>query len=366
MELLEGRRIGPNILVGGGFPAPDAEATQTDIGQNRAMRYLGSKGSVAPQVLDLIGEVVPAGKLCDPFGGIGTIGAEAKRRGYEVWAGDQLEFAHAFQVARIEADRRPAFRRLTHLGSDRWRAIEKHLNGLPPRDGWFVQQYAIKRKFFTFDNATRVEAVRHEISQWISKGDVSSREAKLLRASLIDSADRVANTAGTYYAYLKRWHRKALQSFDFVLIPPTSGLRPCRTLVADASELVARRSWDVLYLDPPFNARRYGRYYHLPETLAGNSDYEVTGRAGMPARATPASDFYTPGKAAHALRELLDDADCRLLVLHYAPDGLIPEQVILDELEQRGTVTRWDLTARGYTTRKSPRSSQHHLYLMHA
>lgn len=126
------------------------------MSQNRPMRYLGSKGSVVEQVLDLIGIYVPGGSLCDPFGGIGTVGAAAKRRGYTVSAGDQLSFAHAFQVARIEIDRRPAFKKLRVLGLVGAADIQGHLEALPPRDGWVVREYARKRRFFSQANAERI------------------------------------------------------------------------------------------------------------------------------------------------------------------------------------------------------------------
>lgn len=329
------------------------------------MRYLGSKGSVVEQLLDLVEDRVPAGTLCDPFGGIGTVGAAAKQRGYAVTAGDQLAFAHAFQVARIEAGRRPAFKKLRPLGLHGAAAVEDHLSTLPDRTGWIVREYAQSRRFFTLANAAKLEAVNRKITDWAVSGALSQYEEKVLRASLINCADRVANTAGTYYAYLKAWDRKALKPFDFQLIAPTRGSGNCKVRLADAKDLVSSRSWDVLYLDPPFNGRNYGRYYHLPESLALGKTYAVTGRAGVPVREVPRSRFYSSSKAAAALRDLLKVADCQLLVFHYAPDGIIPADVIARELRKYGTVSRHVLDANGYTTKRVSRRRPHHLYLVH-
>jgi adenine-specific DNA-methyltransferase len=336
------------------------------MSQNRRMRYLGSKGSVVERVLDLIGTRIPNGTLCDPFGGIGTVGAAAKRRGYAVSAGDQLAFAHAFQVARIEASRRSAFKKLEHFSLHGASEVERHLSALPPRDGWIVREYAQERQFFTQINAEKLEAANQKIASWAAREALSVQEEKVLRASLVDSADRVANTAGTYYAYLKNWHRKALKPFEFRLLTPTPGNAKCKVWITDAQDLVSSRPWDVLYLDPPFNSRNYGRYYHFPESLALGAKYEVAGKAGMPVRDVPRSPFYSPSAAATALRSLIDQADYKLLVLHYAPDGIIPADTIVRELKQRGKVRRYVLDAKGYTTRPTPRRRPHHLYLVHA
>lgn len=55
----------------------------------------------------------------------------------------------------------------------------------------------------------------------VRMGLTSSKENSLLTASLIDSMDWVANTAGTYYAYLKGWSHKASRTFRFNLVQPT-------------------------------------------------------------------------------------------------------------------------------------------------
>lgn len=360
-----GRGLGNQNLVPRSEVSREQAPSHKDLGENRIMRYLGSKGSVVEQLLDLIEDRVPAGTLCDPFGGIGTVGAAAKQRGYTVTAGDQLAFAHAFQVARIEASRRPSFKKLQPFGLHGPAAVESHLCALPRKSGWIVREYAQNRSFFTVPNAGKLEAVSREISQWAASGALTEYEEKVLRASLIDCADRVANTAGTYYAYLKAWDRKALKSFDFRLIDPTPGCGGCRVRLADAKVLVSSRAWDVLYLDPPFNGRNYGRYYHFPESLALGRQYEVAGRAGVPVRTVPHSQFYSPATAATALGELIEVADCQLLVFHYAPDGIIPADVIMRELTKLGDVTRHDLDAQTYTTKRESRRRPHHLYLVH-
>ena len=288
------------------------------------MRYFGSKSFTVKLVYDLVSARIPSGSFCDPFGGIGVVGAFFKKKGYTIWCGDILTSAHYFQIARVERNRLPSFRKLRR-SLNLWSSDEvvQALNSGGKRNGWFVREYSEKRKFFTRSNALRINACRLQINRWCREGLLSRSENAVLLASLINSVDRVANTAGTYYAYLKEWYRKALRPFHFELLCPISGSSKCRSFLEEAKDLVRRSTFDVLYLDPPYNQRSYSRYYHLPETIARSEAPRLYGKAGMPRSVRPDSDFNKPAKAKQALKDLLSKARFRLLVFHYSDDGLI-------------------------------------------
>jgi len=329
------------------------------------MRYFGSKSSTLADLDRLICERVPEGSFCDCFGGIGTVGSYFKRLGYTVYTGDVLTFAHYFQIARVQIDELPPFRNLgSKLGVTGPEGVRGFLNQTRPRQGWFVREYSDQRQFFSRKNAMRIQACRATIQQWDRQGWLSSEERALLLASLIKAADRVANTAGTYYAYLKSWHRKALQDFHFEWIQSTPGNEACRSVLAPAVELAASRHFDVLYLDPPYNARSYGAYYHLPETLATGGTPPVRGSSGMPVRSFEPSEYNRRRFASRALECLLTTARFRLLAFHYADDGLIPPETIRDLLRRYGTVEEFILPSKGYTTQKASRIKNHRIYLV--
>ncbi|MHC4496206.1 MAG: DNA adenine methylase, partial [Planctomycetota bacterium] len=243
------------------------------------MRWFGSKQSTVKQVFELVAERVGPGLFCDPFGGIGVVGAFFKKRGYTVWSGDILTSAHYFQVARIERNRLPSFRKLRRaLRLSSPEEVVHMLNTGCGRDGWFVREYAEKRRFFTRANALRINACRLQINRWRRQRLLTRSEHAVVMASLIQSMDKIANTAGTYYAYLKDWYRKALRPFRFELLRPVSGSPDCRSLLSRAEDLVNKAEFDILYLDPPYNQRSYSRYYHLPETLARAEAPRVYGK----------------------------------------------------------------------------------------
>jgi len=333
--------------------------------RQKRMRYFGSKTSAVEQVFDLVAERAPSGTFCDPFGGIGTVGSYFKQKGYVVTSGDTLWFAHTYQVARIVQSRLPQFKRLkAALNLSCSEDVRRHLNSLQPVSSWLTREYAQQRRFFTVENARRIDACRRTIARWDRAGLLTYRERAVLVASLIDSMDKVANTAGTYYAFLKTWYRKAKRPFHFDFVLPTPGPRGCRAVRTEAGVLVGQTDVDVLYLDPPYNQRSSARYYHLPETMALGVTPRVHGAAGMPQRSFSISRFNTPGDAGNALQDLLEPARFRLLLFHYSDDGLVDGTAIRRTLRRYGEVDEYTLTATGYTNAKGCRSVKHRLYLV--
>jgi adenine-specific DNA-methyltransferase len=329
------------------------------------MRYFGSKASTTEQVYTIISSKIPMGTVCDPFGGIATIGSYFKSKGYSVWSGDLLTFAHYFQVARLEANKTPVFRRLRKaydLGS--LTDVIDYLNKESKQKGWFVEEYSKKRQFFTEKNAIQIEACKNKIEEWNSKKLLTQEEYAILISSLINSMDKVANTAGTYYAYLKQWHRKALHPFFFTLIPFTPGNNHCKCFLSEAQKLVSKCYFDILYLDPPYNERSYSHYYHLPETIALGLQPQLHGKSGMPNTKKVKSDFNRPQSAKKALEKILVNARFRLLAFHYADDGLIKQQEIVGILSKFGRIENHLLDTKGYVTSAIKRDVKQNLYLV--
>lgn len=329
------------------------------------MRYFGSKATTVERVYELIAERASSGTFCDAFGGLGFVGSHFKGKGYQVWTGDILTFAHYFQLARIQLNRTVSFRLLrSNMRLDTIEDVVDKLNTLKPRNGWLVEEYAKKRRFFTLENAMRAQSCRLQIDAWAKSKWLSDHERAVLLASLINSMDRVANTAGTYYAYLKSWHRKALLPFRFELIRPVKGNPDCSSILAEAKDLVASRKFDILYLDPPYNERSYSTYYHLPESIAKGIRPRTHGKSGMPNQEMIGSEFNRPAKAFKALEDLVKAAKFRLLAFHYSDDGHISRSQLRSLFSLYGKVEEFTVQSKGYTTLSAPRTIKHRLYLV--
>jgi len=342
------------------------------------MRYIGSKSWCVEKLLRLVcKEISSFSSLCDPFAGTCTVGRFFKARGVRVITGDLLALSYAYQLSSIMLEEQPRFHRLRDdLGIDSADCADARvltfLNSLPGRTGWVSRNFSLdgpcRRKYLTVANARRVDAIRLAIRKWSRTGMISNAERWYLIACLIEALDRVANTAGTYYAHLRSFYRKAKQDIDLRPIQCEANGSQGKAFHGPAAALVRRVKVDVLYLDPPYNKRDYGPYYHLPELIAMDCTPPVAGRSGRPKIALPRSGFCSPTSAAAALQEVVSLCNARLIVLHYAEEGLVSHQAILEMLRKKGP-TRWERwESRSYTSRpKQPeRRFATRIYVCHA
>lgn len=324
------------------------------------MRYLGSKTLLLEQIHELVGPQPTGTVFCDPFGGIGTVGSYMKRNGFQVVSGDVLQFAHYFQRAIVQLDEIPLFLGIAHeTGAD----VEAYMNQLSNAQGWFVDAYSKERGFFTKENACKIQGCVDAIWEWRNNQSINEDEYAFLIASLIQSMDRVANTAGTYYAYLKQFYRKALQPFSFRFLSPVKGMCRCRCILKDANELVRQEQCQILYLDPPYNTRDYARYYHLPESIARGEIPVPLGKSGVPQARDTRSAYIQRVSAETAFAELLKSCRCEMMLFHYTDNGLLSTKFIREHLSELGNLHEYYFDCKGYRTSESAScGSQHHVY----
>jgi adenine-specific DNA-methyltransferase len=327
------------------------------------MRYIGSKVATLPTLAKIIGQRAPqARSLCDPFAGTCTVARHFKRLGYRIVTGDVLQLSFAFQVATVGLNREPHFTSLFTSGAvsgrngrTTYQAVLDHLNALFGRKGYVTENFSpagdAGRLFFTVENAMRIDAIREAIAEWSKAGLLTLNEQSFLIAALIDSADKVANTAGTYFAHLKQVSRKAAKRIDLVPLPILNNGFANTCNLVDARELVTNCEADILYLDPPYNERDYTGYYHLPETLARWDRPTPGGRSGVPKPSRgQRSDFCSPPRAEAALEEVVRRSRSRYILVHYTPDGLISHRRILTMLNNCGRTRFEDVLVRAYAS----------------
>lgn len=324
------------------------------------MRYLGSKTLLLDEIAKLVEAYGKQGVFCDPFGGIGTVGSFMKSKGYQIVTGDILNFAHCFQVSLIENCTMPEFLRVKHeFGIE---DVERYLNTQVSERGWLIDEYALKRKYFTLENAIHIQGCIDCINDWNNRKLLQEGEYLVLVASLIQSFDKVANTAGTYYAYLKDFYRKANNQFKYSLINPTAGVIGCKAYLLDANKLVKRQKCDILYLDPPYNERNYSRYYHLPETISLGIEPEPKGKSGVYVYQEIESAYNRKMKATEAFEDLIKSTDAKCIIFHYTDNGIIKCDDARDILMGKGKSDEFYFDCKGYNTVSGEKNSQHHIF----
>ncbi len=343
------------------------------------MRYIGNKSKLIPFIGSVLDRLSLNGRTaCDPFAGTAAVARFLKTRGFQVASADIMSYSYALQWAYVVVDRPPEFpelRDLIAVEPDPLAAVMHRLNELPPEPDFIFEQFSPEgaegarhdRRYFTPENAARIDTVRRQIWDWRQEGRLSDDEHFVLLAALIEAADRVANTTGVYAAYVKSWQPNALRPLQLTASPLVAQTgRNCRAYQCDALELVrGLPTFDLLYLDPPYNTRQYIGYYHIPEIIAeGWFDRrpQLRGKTGLPEDEHKRSDWSRRGRCELAFRQLVASAPCRHILMSYNSEGIIPEECIESTLRQRGKPGTYQRLQRLYKRYRSDRDSSTRRY----
>lgn len=345
-----------------------------EITREARLRYIGNKTKLVPFLMETLAELeLPPGVACDPFAGTASVGRALKAAGWRVHCGDLMAASYAYQVARVELDRTPSFTGvLSGAGTSRrslsYGAVLRLLESLPPRPGFVTEHYtpagedgrAHGRMYFTPENGAAIDAMRETVARWCEAGLLERSGEQLLLATLIQAADRVANTTGVYASFVKSWQPNSLRPIRLRPIRPTLPPGPaatgCSAFRGGAGRLLLDIGpVDLLYLDPPYNERQYPGYYHLPELLAQGWEPppELRGKTGLIPDDDLRSDWCRRGRCEAALQATLDQADARHVLFSYNDEGLIGRDTIEEAFRSSGDPDSFRVFTRGYRRYRS-------------
>lgn len=347
------------------------------------MRYIGNKTRLLPFLLGAIRKIgLAPGTAHDAFAGTAAVGRALKDAGWRVASSDLMEYSYVFQRAYVVASRVPSFADLRAADARVARAFRDReivararaagtgalgvvanvlAEGLEPRAGFVTRRFSPRgrRRFFTVENAMRIDAAREALHAWRAEGLLSDHGYFLLLAALIEGADRVANTAGVYAAFIKSWQPNALRRLSLSPTPPVPGVRGSTAHRGDAAS-VARVVGDIdlLYLDPPYNTRQYSGYYHVPELIARgwfDGAPVLRGKTGLPSLPDTRSAWSEPANVESALSSLLEASGARHVLLSYNSEGLLPRARLVDVLRKESIDGRVRQFRRGYKRYRADR-----------
>lgn len=312
------------------------------------MNYIGSKNKLSTFIFDTITDVV--GKnlsqtvICDLFAGTGIVGRTFKTYAKAVIANDVEYYSYVLNRNYIGNS--------TNFSSEEF--ILK-LNMLTPVKGFIFQEYsqggAAGRNYFNAENGMKIDAIRTQIEVWKNGSEISEDQYFFLLASLLESADKIANTASVYGAYLKQI--KASATKKIVLTPAVFQKTKNRHQVfqQDSNVLIQNISGDILYLDPPYNARQYGANYHLLNTIAKYDTFVPKGKTGLPDYYK--SEYCSTRKVLDTFAELIENAQFRYIFLSYNNEGLMSEAEVKSVMERFG---KYDLKTINYQRFKADKT----------
>lgn len=309
---------------------------------------------------------VREGTFVDFFAGSGVVSRLAKTLGFRVVANDWEPYTREINGAYVACNRPPAFDRLDPSGVDavfatlnRLDPIAGYVSGhLCPRDDDAVDP-AVDRLFFTRQNGGRIDAMRTQVQSWEDQGRINQSERAYLLGALLYAASYVSNTSGVFKGFHRGWGGTTGTALYRILsriqlAPPVThdNHRENLVLSADARDLAEHGrdllgTYDIAYLDPPYNQHPYAANYHVLNTIAlGDSppvSPSITGRGDKSAirrdwRVDRRSAYNYRNEAGLALEGLIFGVSAGHILLSYSTDGLIPLETVLDLACRRGQV----------------------------
>lgn len=278
------------------------------------IKYIGSKRTLIPRILDVVRRFGDTQTVVDLFSGTSRVGHALKRAGYRVLANDHNAYAAVLARCYVQADREDVFEQAER--------ILRELNRLPGKPGYFTETYCVRSRFFQPKNGERIDAIRERIARMSLDPEL---EAVLL-VSLMEAADRVDSTTGLQMAYLKEWsprsHNDIVLRMPDVLPRARHGKGEAHML--DALEAARVLRGDVAYIDPPYNQHSYLGNYHIWESLVRWDKPEVYGVACKRVDCRKRRSAFNSRSQFHdAFRALLNAVQAPVLVVSFNNEGYI-------------------------------------------
>jgi adenine-specific DNA-methyltransferase len=289
------------------------------------IKYIGSKRLLVDHIAALIGLLPGARTVLDLFSGTARVGRALKQRGYVVTANDHTSYAHRLALCYVQADR------------ERWhkraRTLLRELSRVPGKPGYFTATFCQASRYFQPKNGARIDAIRQAIADKALDPELEA----ILLVSLMEAADRVDSTVGLQMAYLKQWAPRAFN--DLELRPPELTSGKGRALQLDALQAACEGSYDVAYLDPPYNQHKYMNNYHVWESLVRWDKPEVYGVAckRVDCRSYD-SAFNSKRRMKQALADVVQALRARYLLVSFNNEGYLTADELRAILSARGPV----------------------------
>lgn len=219
----------------------------------------------------------------------------------------------------------------------------KHLSTI----GFITTHYSpydsCERKFFTIENAQRIDYLRHNLE--LIKQTLPFDEYQFILASILLSADAVSNVPAVYGCFLKNFKTKAQKNLTLMPIHnnTSQAVDGSNTFNYDVLNIDFLRSFetDMVYLDPPYNARQYSKNYFPLNIIAKTPEILLTemplkGKTGIPTDCFISPFCKKGGVVEKAFDLLFRELKTKWIFLSYNSESIVSKEKILDIMKKYG------------------------------
>lgn len=326
---------------------------------DQLITYIGNKRSL----LEFIGEVIVDIKhelgvekliIFDGFAGSGVVSRYFKQHSSKIYSNDLELYSYLVTKSYLtnfsEID--------VNLLSEFIEYLNKNKNTKNLGVGIIEKLYAPKntydvktneRCFFTNENAKIIDNIRRLIESY----EIDYKYKELVLANLLHKVSVHTNTSGVFKGFYKSKStgigkfggdgENALSRIMGEIILDINLFSNYETeykvFNSDINDLIKDLpKVNVAYYDPPYNQHPYGSNYHILNTVI---NYKIPDKlsnvSGIP-KDWNKSEYNYKEKAEKSIEDLISKTDADFILLSYNNEGIIPQETILNILNNYGDV----------------------------
>lgn len=316
------------------------------------LNYIGCKQTLCGTLSHIIRTELPnlaQLSFLDMFAGTGSIAFRFQDLTASCSANDLEYYSYIINYALIKTNY-----------SDKLQTIINDCNQLPGIKGLTYTHYSTneqcERMFFTPNNAQKCDAIRTYIESLKCNCSITTEEYYYLLASLLVSIDKVANTSCVYGAYLKEYKKASLK--DLVVLPihtktniNTDNNNVFNITAESLSQL--EQTFDVVYMDPPYNQRQYSaNYFPLNYIASYNESITLKGKTGL-IEGYNKSNFCSKAKVYNSFKTILDNIQCKYIFISYNNEGLLSCDELQDLFSSYGELKLYKIPYKKFKAQKN-------------
>lgn len=291
------------------------------------MRYIGGKSLLTDEIIKVIKKKAKnVESVIDVFAGSGAVSTALKKKKYKVYCNDFLYFSYVLNRGTIDLNEKPGFHGLDiedpipYLNQLTLENTNYNMNDCFIYCNYSPNEHC-ERMYFQNKNAIKIDIIRKQIEDW--KPVLTEDEYYYLLSALISAVPYISNITGVYGAYLKHWDARTFH--DLALKEPEliASDKKSVSMNLDYTDALLQTKADVLYADPPYNARQYLPNYHVLETIARYDNPAIKGVTGIRNYDNQKSEFCMKSKVAQAFEKMIQRANVRYIAISYNNEGLL-------------------------------------------
>ena len=315
-------------------------------------RYIGNKSKLLKFIDDTIRkEKIEFNTFGDVFSGTGVVAEYFLNKGKDTYINDLLFSNYVIYKALLSND---------EFEEEKIKRIIDEYNEINSEnleENYFSNNFS--GNYYHNYDAKKIGYVREDIENKYKNQELNEREYYILISALLYSMDKISNTVGHYESFLNKEPEYKNLKISYMNIKRYNAKSYIYN--EDANNLVKKIKVDVMYIDPPYNARQYANFYHLLENVAQWKKPKVYNKAKKMERKNIMSE-YCKANAKAVFEDLIKNINAKYIIVSYnntykaqstSSINSITYEDMVEILEKRGSLKIYETDYKYFNSGKT-------------